>query len=255
VLVGDVAPARATAAADAALAGWSGPPALSPLVPAAASPAAGSPPRIIVVDRPGAPQSEVFVGHRGPSAAVPEEAALCVLETALGGSFTSRLVQNLRERHAYTYGVGARFEMLRDGGTFVVSSAVYTAVTGPALTEIDRELRGVQGAVQDHEVAKARAIFLSSLTDAFREGEGAAQLLGRQAGAGLAPDHWALLPTAVERVDAAAVRRAARRWIHPAETISVVVGDRGAVEPTLRLLPGGGRIELRNTDGERLPSR
>jgi len=68
------------------------------------------------VDKPGAAQSVVRIGQIGVSRATPDFFALEVLNTILGGSFTSRLNQNLRETHGYTYGANSQFAMRRLAG-------------------------------------------------------------------------------------------------------------------------------------------
>ncbi|MDQ3493001.1 MAG: insulinase family protein, partial [Chloroflexota bacterium] len=114
-------------------------------------------PRVVVVDRPGSPQSEIRIGHLGVARSTPDFYALSVLNTILGGQFGSRLNQLLREERGYTYGVHTSFDMRRATGPFVVRMAVQSEVTVPAITETMGELRRItEGPVVQQELDEAR---------------------------------------------------------------------------------------------------
>src|SRR5690606_18735274 len=111
---------------------------------------------IVIVERPGAVQSEIRIGHVGVARDTPDYFPLLVMNTILGGAFSSRLNLNLREKHGFTYGVSSTFVMRRHPGPFLVATAVQTEVTGAAVTEILRELDGVREAKpSDAELADA----------------------------------------------------------------------------------------------------
>ena len=142
VVTGDVDPGEAATLARRHFGDWEG-------AAAPSSPPTGEPRvrerTVHVVDRPGAVQSEIRVGHPGVPRKHPDHFALVVLNTVLGGAFTSRLNLNLRERHGFTYGVRSRFGYRRGPGPFQVSTAVGTEVTAPAVREIVAELEGIVG--------------------------------------------------------------------------------------------------------------
>jgi zinc protease len=108
------------------------------------SPGAATPPpplpapeqrtRIVLVDRPGAVQSALFVAQPFPRRSVAGHEARLVLSGLFGGLFTSRLNQNLREQHGYTYGAYSRAIATRHWGALVMTTAVATDVTAPADT-------------------------------------------------------------------------------------------------------------------------
>src|SRR5207245_3261525 len=94
----------------------------------------------------------------GVARTTPDYFALQVLNTILGGSFTSRLNQNLRETHGYTYGAFSQFTAGRLAGPFVASASVVTAKTDSSLIDFLKELRRIRDeAVPDAELAKAKA--------------------------------------------------------------------------------------------------
>ena len=74
---------------------------------------------LVLVDRPGAPQSELRIGHIGIARKIPDFHAVSVLNAILGGMFNSRLNRVLREERGYTYGIHSSFDMRRRPGPFV----------------------------------------------------------------------------------------------------------------------------------------
>ena len=111
------------------------------LGPGAPGPAA----RLLIVDRPGAAQTELRVGHLGAPRTSPDYHALVLLNAVLGGHFSSRLNLNLRERKGYTYGVRSAFEFRKMAGPFSVQTSVQTDATADAVAEILRELGDLAG--------------------------------------------------------------------------------------------------------------
>lgn len=237
VLAGDVETKAAAELAARALAGWQG---RSPdgrdFAVRARFPGA----TVHVIDRPGAVQSEIRVGHPGVAMKHPDHYALTVVNTILGGAFTSRLNLNLRERHGFTYGVRSRFAFRRSAGPFTVSTAVGTDVTAAAVREILSELRlmAETGPTAD-EVEAARdyiaGVFPLRVETSAQVAARVAELLVYD----LPDDHHARYRErvrAVTREDAAA---AARSHVHPAAVTVVVAGAADAVAPALEALAIG----------------
>jgi zinc protease len=240
VLVGPVAPQAATEMVDRAFAGWT-----ADVQPPATTPVERSRPRFVLVDRPGAPQSELRLGHTGPPRATPDFPALCVLEMVLGGSFTSRLNQDLRERLGYTYDIGAHFALLRAGGRLTVTSAVRTDVTAEAIAEIRRQLEAVRRTISEDELRKAAALVESGIVDSFGDGAQAALLFAELALGAVPLDRYNRLPGELGRLDLSGVQAVGERLILPDDLVIVVVGDRRKIERGLRALPGLPELEPR----------
>ncbi len=162
LICGDVTIEQAKPALEKAFGDWKAAGADNPAPPSvdAASAAASVPKsdalRVVLVDRPDAVQTVIRFVMPGPKITDPNRARYEVLNTLLGGAFTSRLNQNLREQHGYTYGAGSRYLMRPTVGMFVARAAVKADVTGPSLTEFFRELnRTRDGDVTPAEAAKA----------------------------------------------------------------------------------------------------
>ena len=138
-------------------------------VPAYKPPAAPQSRRqVILVDKPGAAQSEIRIGLVGVDRATPDYYALSVMNTILGGSFSSRLNQKLREEKQYTYGARSSFSFGMMPGPFTASAGVQTAVTDSALYEFMRELNGIREPVPEDELDRARNYVALRFPGAFQ---------------------------------------------------------------------------------------
>ncbi len=142
-----------------------------------AVPAAG--PRVVLVDRPGAPQSEIRIGHIGVRRRNPDFHALSVLNAILGGTFGSRLNRVLREEKGYTYGINSSFDMRRGPGPFAIRTAVQTEVTVPAVLEIMRIVSAFRdGEVDADELTVARDYLVGVFPLRFESAAQVASALG-----------------------------------------------------------------------------
>jgi len=199
----------------------------------AANGAAGA--RVVLVDRPGAPQSEIRIGHVGVARKTPDYHAIAVLNAILGGTFNSRLNRILREELGYTYGISSSFDMRRQAGPFVVRTAVETAVSVPAITEILRIVREFREAqVEQDELDIARDYLVGVFPLRFESAAQVAAALGGLVAFDLPDDELDRYRPQVAAVSATDVRDAAVRHIRPDELAVVVIGDAASVEPALR---------------------
>jgi predicted Zn-dependent peptidase len=212
-----------------------------------------SPRTIYLIDKPGAAQSVVRIGHVGPARDTPDYFALQVLNTILGGAFTSRLNQNLRETHGYTYGAGSAFAMRRAGGPFVAQASVVTAKTDSSLIEFLKELRRIRDeAVPAAELEKAKQYINLGLPGDFETTAGAAFRFRDLLVYGLPLDYYGGFVDRINAVTAADVQRVARRYIDPDRFDIVIVGDRTQIEAGLKAL-NEGPIVYRDLWGQVLP--
>ncbi|HYT82400.1 MAG TPA: pitrilysin family protein [Gemmatimonadales bacterium] len=224
-------------------------------LPAAAlTPAPAPAPRAIyLIDKPGAAQSVVRIGHVGPARDTPDYFALQVLNTILGGAFTSRLNQNLRETHGYTYGAGSAFSLRRRGGPFVAQASVVTAKTDSSLIEFLKELRRIRDqAVPAPELEKAKQYLVLGLPGDFETTAGAAARFRELFVYGLPLDYFGNYIDRVNAVTAADVQRVARQYIDPDHFDIVIVGDRSQIEAGIRAL-NEGAIVYRDLWGQAIP--
>jgi zinc protease len=193
-----------------------------------APPAAAAAPRIVVVDRPGAEQTELRIGHLGVSRLHPDRVGLGILNTLLGGKFTSRINLNLRERHGFTYGASSRFVDRKSAGPFVVSAAVTTAATARATEEVLGELRRIrEQPVADSELEDTRSYLLGVFPYGLQTVEGLAGRLDEIALYDLPLDTPARYLAEVGAIRSEELLRLAQAHLHPERALIVAVGPAG----------------------------
>jgi len=189
-----------------------------------------------LVDKKDAAQSSLRLGRVGPSWPDPAYATNQVMNTLLGGSFTSRLNDNLREQHGYAYGARSGFRRNLSGGLLSVTTDVQTDKTGPAVGEVFKELERILLPASPEEVERARNYAALGYAGEFETTSQVAERIVDKFVYGL-PDGFyeAFVPQALA-TDAAALQKAARATIDPKRLALVVVGDRAKVEAPLRAL-------------------
>ncbi|GHE10481.1 M16 family metallopeptidase [Klenkia taihuensis] len=233
VLVGDVDPAAALDAVATALGGWTGSGAAVDAPPLPVTP----PGPLQLVDRPGAVQSNLRIGGPAPGRRDPQLPAVRLASTVYGGYFSSRLVENIRERRGYTYSPRSSVDHLQAGSSFLVEADVATEVTGPALLETQYELgRIALLPVTEAELEAARRYLLGTTALATATHAGLASTLSALIGSGLPAEWLTEHQAALAAVTLDEVTAAARRWLHPAGLTTVVVGDAERVAGQLEAL-------------------
>src|SRR6266436_9411230 len=91
--------------------------------------------RLNIVPRPGAPQSELRIGHVAVPRSTPHYHALVAANMVLGGQFVSRINLKLREEKGFTYGARTSFDFRRLPGPFLLQVSVHTAATAAAVQD------------------------------------------------------------------------------------------------------------------------
>ena len=185
---------------------------------------------VYLVDKPGAPQSVITVGRIGARRATEDYFPLVVMNTILGGSFRSRLNQNLRETHGYTYGAFSGFDFLMNPGAFRAAASVQTAVTDKALTEFMKEIKGILEPVSDEELSRAENYLTLKYPGNFQSVAQVADQLVDLFLYRLGDQYFDEYNSRVRAVTKEDVQRVARRYLDPEKMAIVVVGDRKQVE-------------------------
>jgi zinc protease len=248
VCVGDVTQGELTPLMTAAFGSWKAPPSPSPepVVPAAAK---GPWPKLVMVDRADAPQAVIAALRPGVAASDPEEPALWRVNDAIGGSFTSRLNQDLREEHGYTYGARSRLSRSRGPGQVVEWANVVTDKTGDALAAMLADLhRFADGGLTEDEVARTRSQSRGELVGLYQSDEGIAGHLAADASLGLPADWQAKASEKRDSAQKAELDALAKQFYDPTDAILVVVGPRARVQPMIDKL-GLPPPEIRDAEG------
>jgi zinc protease len=205
--------------------------------------------KVIIVDRPGAQQTMVRLLQLGVDRATPDYPALEVMNSELGGLFSSRINLNLREEHGYTYGASSSFVYRRSLGYFVAGGGIRTDATAPAVTEILKEIhRMIDTPMKPEELSLAKDSQSRSLPGIFETDNGEAGALSEIFVYNLARDYFSKLPEQLNAVTTEDAEAVARKYLHPDQLILVCVGDRAKIEPELLKLDLGS-VEIRDADG------
>jgi predicted Zn-dependent peptidase len=234
LVVGDVTPASLLPALEKAYGAWkSDSMALVADVPNAPQLTSR---QIYIIDKPESAQSQIRIGWVGVPRSTPDYAVLQVLNTILGGSFTSRLNENLREKNGYSYGASSIFDTRMSAGPFFAGAGVQTDKTGDALKEFFNELNGVLEPIGAEELNKAKNYVALGVPAEFETTGDLARKLEELVVYSLPDDTFANYVAAVSKVTAGDLQRLAARYIQPDKMAVVVVGDRKVIEGPIREL-------------------
>jgi len=242
IVVGDVTPGAALPLLEDALGSWTAhaQSAHGPLPPERAVR-----PGIYLIDRPGAPQSEIRVGRPALPRNTTDFFPATVLNRVLGGQFSSRINMNLRERRGYTYGAHSSFVFLKQPGPFLVSGAFAAATTREAVGEIIAEVDAVhRGGITPEELAFSRRGLVGAFALSFEtpfQVAGALQALPLY---GLPDDYYDGFLEALDRVSLDDVAAVAARVLDPSSMSVVVAGDASLVRGGLSAMGRGDVIQV-----------
>lgn len=235
IVVGDVTPDAVVKLLETQFGSW--------------KPAAGTPARVklpevaqqktrsvYLVDKAGAPQSQVRIGWLGVPRSTPDYFPLQVLNTILGGAFSSRLNLNLREKHGYTYGAASSFDMRATAGPFAAMAGVQTDKTKESLQEFFTELNGILQPVPADELARAKNYIALRFPGGFETSGDISRRLEDALTYRLPDDYFANYVQNIQNVTVADVQRVAKKYIDPARLAVVIVGDVKSVEAGVKSL-------------------
>ena len=235
LVVGDLTPATALPMLERAFGNWKAD-GMAPLVADVPNAPQLTKRQVYLVDKPEAAQSQIRIGWVGVSRSTPDYAVLEVLNTVLGGSFTSRLNQNLREKNGYAYGASSGFDMRLSAGPFLAAAGVQTDKTADALKEFFNELNGILTPVPPDELAKARNYVALGFPGEFETTSDMARKLEELVIYNLPDTTFSDFVPSVTAVTAADLQRAAARFVQPERMAVVVVGDLKLIEGPIRAL-------------------
>lgn len=222
-----------------AFAGWHGKDSARP--PVKPFPALDSS-AIYFIDRPGAAQSEISLAKRSVTwDASGDYYKSLIMNFALGGSFNSRLNQNLREKNGFTYGVSSRFSATAYAGAFVASASVRANATGAAFREMLNEIEAYRrDGPTAEELAFTKSATLQNEALSYETPEQELGYLATMTTYGLTPDFIVRQHRTLGALSPADVKKLAAASLDTDAMIAVVVGDRATVLDQLK--PFGRRI-------------
>jgi zinc protease len=247
VVAGDVDAAALKATLDAGLGAWKPSGVKRPVAPKARPARVAS--RLQLVDRPGAEQSDVRIGLVGPDRKDRRYFAFEVMTSTLGGGFTSRLVQTLREKMGITYGAHAGMDWRRAPGPFVISTAIVTGATGQGIAKTLEILDDL--ATHDlsaDELEKSKQNLIRALPAEFETNASTAATFADLALLGLPIDYYAHYADGIRKVTAKDVKAAAATITPSRKMVISIVGDLSKIRGDLDKL-GLGQPAMHDPDG------
>jgi zinc protease len=211
-----------------------------------------SKPGIYLIDRPGSAQSVISIGQIGVSRDNPDFVALSVMNSILGGQFSSRVNLNLREEKGYTYGARTGFSFRKGAGPFSATADVQTAVTKESVQEFMKELNGIRGAipVTQKELEYNKQSIIRRFPQGFETNGQISAQLSNLLIYGLSDTYFNEYIAKVNAVTVADVNRVANKYLNPANMAIVIVGDKKVIEGKLKDL--GYAIRMLDTEGNAL---
>lgn len=236
LVAGDVTSEAAFAAAESRFGAWAKPAEEAAATPAPAFPAP-RPTRIFLVDKKGAVQSQIRVGHLGITRAHPDHVTAEVMDQVFGGSFTSRLNAKLRVEKGLTYGISGGFSPRRDGGAFVISTFSKTPATAEAVrTILDEVKRLLVDAPTPEELDAARSFLTGKFARDRETPQDVAQDLWLLESLSLPADYHETFVKGAAATTSEQVLAAAKKLVNPATLAIVVVGDAERVKADLETI-------------------
>jgi predicted Zn-dependent peptidase len=240
LVVGDVTPAMVAPLLERQFGSWKAGSTSAPAHIRQPAPPQRTRREVYLLDKPGAPQSQIRIGAVGAARSTPDYFPITVLNNVLGGAaFSSRLNLNLREKHGYTYGASSTFDMRLDAGPFAAFAGVQTDKTAAALSEFFNELNAIQQPVPPDELARAKSFVSLRYPGGFETTGDISRRLEEAIVYHLPDDSFSRYVPNIEAVTGTELQRVARRYIHPDQLAVVVVGDQKAIQAPIEALKLG----------------
>ena len=193
--------------------------------------------KVIIVDRPGAPQTAIFAAGVGVPRSTPDYASIQVVNTMLGGLFSSRINMNLREEHGYTYGASSFFQYQRGSGPFLAYASVRTDVTAPAVEELFKELNRIRTSpLTDTELQRSKEFIVRALPARFETVDGIAGQVGSIFTYDLPVNYLSVYPAKVNAVSSAQAAAIANKYFRAENMFLIAVGDKAKIQPGIEKL-------------------
>ena len=247
-VVGDTTMEEMKPALERAFGNWKAPSAAIPAknIATVERPAIG---KVIIVDKPGSPQSLILGGHIAPPTGAPNNIALTAMNDIIGGQFSARVNMNLREDKGWAYGAYTFFQGARGQRPFMVYAPVQTDKTKESLAELIKELKEYKTNRPANADELRRTVLNNtrSLPGSFETSD---DVLGSLIASARYDRKWnypETLKQKYEALDTDAINAAADEVIHPESLVWLIVGDRAAIEAGIRALDLG-PVEVKSAD-------
>jgi predicted Zn-dependent peptidase len=199
-----------------------------------------------VINRPGSVQSNIVVCHPAPARNTPDLPEMLVLNAALGGGFSGRLFQNLRETHGWTYGAYSAFDLRKHGGLFDASAETRNEVTAEATAEILKEMERIRTeAMPESELALQREYNVGNYLISLEKSERTVQRVQDIDLYGLPGDFYRTYARRMAAVTPELLQKTAREHLNAQDALIVIVGEAKDIRKGLESI---GPVTVYDTD-------
>lgn len=194
---------------------------------------------IYVLDKKDSVQTEIRIGHQTSGRKSGDYFAKQLLNTILGGQFTSRINLNLREKHGYTYGAGSAFNYFQNSAYFLVSTSVGIENTSNALREIFNELHNIRNGVTEKEVDFAKNSIKQKFPLNFETYSQVASNITSKIMFDLPDNYYETYLENIDEVTIDDINNAAIKYVLPDIAATVLVGDKEKIKSQLGKVNSG----------------
>jgi predicted Zn-dependent peptidase len=207
--------------------------------------------KVAVSDRPVSVQSVINIAYPVDLKVGSEDAIkTSVMNTLLGGSFSSRLNKNLREDKGYTYGAGASLSPNRFIGSFTASTTVRNSVTDSAITEIFSEMKSLRNEkVTEDELSRIKNYLTGSFSRALEQPGTIARFALNMETNNLPKDYYKNYLKNLNSVTADDVQEMAKKYLLPNKSHVIVVGNAEEIASGLKKFSTSGKIQYYDNYG------
>jgi zinc protease len=189
-------------------------------------------------------QSEIRVGHIAKKRNAEDHIQTKIMNTILGGQFSSRINLNLREDKGFTYGAGSSYQYYQDAGSFEVSTAVDIENTGAAIFEIIKELKGIRENISPEEIELAKSYLIKQFPSRFETYSQVAKNIEQLVIHNLPINELKNYTEKIENAAREEICSSALENVFPDELVVVAVGNRSKISSQLQNLTGKEAVEL-----------
>ncbi len=251
-IVGDVTLEEAVPALEKAFGSWKAPTSTIPVknIDTVSIPDTA---RIVIMDKPGSPQSFILAGHLFPSTGNADDLALTAANDIIGGAFTARVNMNLREDKGWSYGASTIKLDARGQAMWLAFAPVQTDKTKESILELQKEFAGYlsDAPARQDELDNSRNNNTNSLPGQFETSNAVLGNLLSNQRFGRSNDYVVKLKDRYDALDLPTVHKAAQDYMHPDQMTWLIVGDRSKIEAGIRAI-GFDNIEVWDANGNRI---
>ncbi|QQS37279.1 MAG: insulinase family protein [Ignavibacteriales bacterium] len=203
--------------------------------------------KVIIVNYPGAAQSEIRIGNKSPGRNEPGFYSRVLMNTILGGQYSSRINQNLRERNGFTYGASSIINYWKYDAFFCVTTSVNTANTGAAVKEILFELSEIKKGVTDSEAEFACSMLIKKFPlffETYNQLNGNSGVLFKY---DLPDSYFKEYASKIEATGVDEINKATS-IVNPDEALFVLAGDESEIKKQLDFINENDIVTLNPSD-------